>query len=362
MKLIWKLVIGIVVIGLIILAILQLPAVRKALGERAFESAIRSTVGTGALAGLPDGLHIALAGTGSPMSDETRAGQSTVIIAGDRIFVVDAGSGSPKNMTLMRIPIGEIERVFLTHLHSDHIDSLGELLLQRWANGATEVPLPVHGPAGVEQVVQGFDLAYSPDRGYRIAHHGEDIVPPGGFGAVAEPFVPEGPGEFVVYEDGGVRVTAVAVRHEPVAGAVGYRFDYGGRSVTISGDTAFSEELAALASGSDVLVHESLNTDMVSVMEDVLTEAGRPNLAHIMADIPSYHATPVEAAEVARLAGVKALVFSHIIPPVPTRFLNAYYLDGVSDVFGGKVVLGEDGMMISLPSDSDRITYDDLLP
>ena len=360
MRLIWKLILAAAVLALAAFLVMQLPPVRKALGKRGFETAIRAGVGTSALADLPEGLHIALAGTGSPMSDETRAGQGTVIIAGKRIFVVDAGSGSPKNIALMGIPVGEIERVFLTHLHSDHIDGLGELMLQRWANGARLEPLPVHGPAGVEQVVAGFNLAYGPDRGFRIAHHGEDIVPPGGFGGRAETILPAGPGEFVVYDEGGVRVTAVGVQHAPVEGAVGYRFDYAGRSVTLSGDTAYSEDLARLAEGSDVLVHETLNTDMVSLMEEVLTEAGRPNLAQIMADIPSYHATPVEAAEVARLAGVKALVFSHIIPPVPTRFLNAYYLDGVSDVFGGKVVLGEDGMLVSLPSGSDRIAYGDL--
>ena len=88
----------------------------------------------------------------------------------------------------MALAPGRIEALLLTHFHSDHIDGMGGLMLQRWVGGAHTAPLPVHGPDGVEAVVAGFNAAYTPDRGYRVAHHGPETVPPGGFGGTAKPF------------------------------------------------------------------------------------------------------------------------------------------------------------------------------
>ena len=122
------------------------------------------------------------------MPDPTRAGPCTVVVAGQKLFVVDAGAGGTKNLSLMNLPPARVDGVFLTHFHSDHIDGLGELLLQRWAGGANTSPLPVWGPTGVDRVVGGFMSAYELDRGYRIAHHGPKVVPPSGFGGAPHPF------------------------------------------------------------------------------------------------------------------------------------------------------------------------------
>jgi len=137
---------------------------------------------------LPDGLHVGLCGAGAPLPDPRRSGPCVAVIAGRRFFVIDTGSGSSRNLSRMRLPQGAIEAILLTHFHSDHIDGLGEVLLQRWANGTHTSPTPVHGPAGVERVVAGFDEAYAQDAGYRVAHHGPETMPPGGAGAVARPF------------------------------------------------------------------------------------------------------------------------------------------------------------------------------
>ncbi len=131
---------------------------------------------------LPDGLHVALCGAGSPLPDPERSGPCTAVIAGGRLFVVDSGAGSPRVMARMRLPVGEIEGIFLTHFHSDHIDGLGELLMQRWANGGNSSPLPLYGPTGVEEVTRGFAIAYRLDDGYRVAHHGPSTLPPDGAG------------------------------------------------------------------------------------------------------------------------------------------------------------------------------------
>ena len=119
---------------------------------------------------LPDGLHVGICGAGSPMPDEKRNAPCTVVIAGKRMFVFDAGGSAARGIGRMQFNQGRIDAVFLTHFHSDHIDGLGELMMLRWVAGANDKPLPVHGPKGVESVVEGFNQAYAQDKRYRVAH------------------------------------------------------------------------------------------------------------------------------------------------------------------------------------------------
>ena len=172
------------------------------------------------LDGLPDGLHAAFCGTGSPMPDPDRAGPCLAVIAGKRLLIVDAGEGAARNLQLMGLPPGRVERVLLTHFHSDHIDGLGALALQRWVGSSATAQLPLLGPVGVGQIAAGFNAVYQPDSTYRVAHHGEAVVPPSGFGLSPRAFaVPETTA--VISDDGGLKVTAIRVDHRPVAPAVG---------------------------------------------------------------------------------------------------------------------------------------------
>lgn len=311
---------------------------------------------------LGDELHVGLCGSGSPMPDPTRAGPCTVVLAGHRLFVVDVGAGSQKNLALMNLPPAKVDGVFLTHFHSDHIDGLGELMLQRWAGGANARPLPVYGPTGVDQVVAGFEAAYALDRSYRIAHHGPEVAPPSGFGGTPHPFAIDRNGPNVVLiDDGGLKVTAFPVDHRPVEPAVGYRFDYRGRSVVISGDTAPSARLEAVARGADVLVHEGLAPNLVIVQNRAATAGGKDNLAHITHDILSYHTTPDQAAGIAQRAGVRYLLFTHIIPPLPIQALEGPWLGKSRSIFHGPVRVGHDGDFLSLPPDSKAIRRSDRL-
>jgi ribonuclease Z len=330
------------------------------IGQALFERAVSARVGTDATAELPDGLHVGLCGTGSPLPNVDRAGPCTVIIAGERVFVVDAGEGGARNIQLMGIAPGRVERLFLTHFHSDHIDGLGPMMLLRWTGASAATPLPVHGPAGVEAVIGGFNAAYAADNGYRVAHHGPAIVPPMGGGATAMPFTLAG-NSAVVFDGRGVRITAFKVDHDPVSPAVGYRFDYKGRSVVISGDTAKSASLVAASKGADLLVHEALQPRMVAAMTRALDAKGIGNTAKITRDILDYHASPEEAAEAAKAAGVKQLVLSHIVPPVPSAFFYPAFLGDAAKRFSGPIVVGEDGMLFSLPVGSKDISKRDLL-
>ena len=297
------------------------------IGLAFYKQAAKSAAARDVTANWPEGLHAVLIGTGSPLADARRAGPMTAIIAGDRIFVVDAGGGAARNFQRFGLSADKVEAVFLTHFHSDHIDGLGEFLLTVWAGSGRATQVPVYGPAGTIQILAGLKQAYSADAQYRVAHHGPEVMPISGFGGAGQVFDPS-PGAVRVYEKDGLTVTAVPVSHAPAKPAVAYRFDYQGRSVTLSGDTAKSELLAAIARDTDLLIHEALNTDFVSAIESGLAGAGRERTAKIMADIPGYHTTPAGAAETAASANAKALVLSHIVLALPNRFVERAYLKG----------------------------------
>lgn len=308
-------------------------------------------------ASLPDGLHVALCGSGSPLPDPHRAGPCVAVIAGQRMYVVDIGDGATRNLTLMGFSPAGAEALLLTHYHSDHIGGLGELLLQHWAGGAATAPLPVYGPQGLEEVLNGVQLAYQLDRGYRIAHHGPAVVPPQGFGGAAHPFqIQADSPDVVLVDDGGLKITAFPVNHEPVAPAVGYKFAYKGRTVVISGDTAPSPRVEAEAKGADLLVHEALSERLVAVQRQAALAADRDNIAKISQDILGYHTTPGQAADIAQRAGVRYLLLDHLVPGLPLAGLEGPFLGDAPRRFKGTLRLGHDGDLVSLPAGSDAIT------
>jgi ribonuclease Z len=324
--------------------------------------AAKHAVADNLMASLPDGLHLVLCGAGSPLPDPQRSGPCVAIIAGKLLFVVDAGTGGARNMLRMHVQAGGIAAVFITHFHSDHIDGLGELGMLRWIGGANRTRLPVYGPPGVEQVVAGFNQAYLADAAYRTAHHGIEVAPPEGAGMKAFAFtVPEDGSPTTVLDAEGVRITAFSVDHRPVTPAVGYRFDYKGRSLVLSGDTRKSPNVEQQAKGVEVLVHEALATHLVAIINRAAAETGVRNVERITHDIPDYHTTPVEAAQIASAAGAKALLYYHIVPPLPFPGLETVFLKGVSNVYNGEVVLGRDGTMVSLPSNTREIKFSNLL-
>jgi ribonuclease Z len=301
----------------------------------------------------PDALRVLICGSSSPLPHATRARPCTAVFAAGKLWVVDVGPGSWNHVAQWRVP-PNLGAVLLTHFHSDHIGELGEWNLQSWVNGRS-APLTVIGPEGVERVVAGFNEAYALDRGYRTAHHGADFLPPdvGSMAAATIAFA-EGAKSAVVHDADGLRITAFLVSHAPVVPAVGYRFDYRGRSVVISGDTAKSERVAEAAKGADVLVHEAQANHIVKILQEASTQT-RPRAAKILGDIPSYHATPTEAAEIANEAGVKLLVMTHLTPPPPNAMVERMFVRGVDDVRKGGWVLADDGMLFTLPEGSEKI-------
>jgi ribonuclease Z len=321
---------------------------------------VERTMATNAIAELPDGLHVGLCGAGAPMPSPNRGGPCVVVIAGTHLIVIDSGTGGVRTLARMGFGAGQIERVLLTHFHSDHIDGLGEMMLQRWVAGAHAAPLPVHGPEGVERVVAGFNEAYVLDQGYRVAHHGPDIVAPSGFGGVAVPFsVSEG--DAAVVDEDGLKITAFAVDHAPIEPAVGYRISYKGRTAVISGDTKPIPAVETHAVGVDLLVHEALSPRLVGLLEEGARKAGRDKLAQIMRDILNYHTTPEEAAGIAERAKVKALLLYHIVPPLPISALEGPFLDNAREIYSGPLHVGTDGDFVSMPAGGSDIVFSNRL-
>ena len=329
---------------------------RREIGMALFKAGVAQFASRDLINELPDGLHVGLCGTGSPLTDSKRACVSLFVIAGKSLYIVDAGPGSGRKFDLMKLRPGDVTSILLTHFHSDHIGELGEWMLKRWAAGSRKAPLPVYGPPGVETVVQGFNLAYSLDSQYRIAHHGTEAAPPSGSGGIARPFdFPKGKDEAVVIRDKDLKVTAFSVDHSPVEPAVGYRFDYKGRSVVISGDTAPCENVRRHAAGADLLLHEALQPNMVRVIGSVNRKAGYTSIAKFSKDIPDYHTSPEDAARIAHDAGVDRLVLYHVVPPLPVAILNKSFLGDAEKYYQGPMTIGVDGLFFSMPAESTEI-------
>jgi len=315
-------------------------------------------------ADAPDALTATLCGTSGPLPIRDRAKACVAIQAGGLLYLVDVGPESNKNLMLWRLPLGKVGAVFITHLHSDHVGDLGEFNMQSWVAGRP-APLTVVGPSGTDRLVAGFNEAYATDHGFRHAHHDHGVVklPIDAGVMVAQvvtlPPAPDAEGVVrkVVWSQNGLTVTAIGVDHFPVVPAFGYRFDYKGRSVVISGDTRKWPSLATAAKGADVLIHEAQNSDMTKTMVGFLGAAGMARQASIMTDTLSYHTTPVEAAEIARDAKVKALVLTHLTQAGLPFFTPQAFTKGMNETGFTNWRLADDGLIITLPVGSEEITY-----
>ncbi len=272
-------------------------------------------------------ITITLLGTGSPMPSADRAGPSTLISAGSgdqaEHYLVDAGRGVLMRLAALGLGAPNLSAVLITHLHSDHITDLNDVITTRWIMTFVPTPLTIVGPVGTKAVVDHIMASLEPDVAYRIAHH-EDLEGPPQVDVIE---VDDGPVEL----PGAMSIRCAPTDHKPVEPSVGYRFEAAGAAVVVAGDTVPCAGLDSLCEGAQALVHTVIRKDII---ENIPLQR--------MKDTLDYHSSPGEAAQTAARAGLGTLVLTHYVPPIPTGGDGADWRALAAEHFGGTVELGDD--------------------
>jgi ribonuclease Z len=267
-------------------------------------------------------LTAVLLGTGNPVPDPHRAGASTLVLASDERWLVDAGRGACLRLAAAGVLPVMLRGVLLTHLHSDHICDLNDVISTHWIMTSAPTALSVYGPVGTAGVVEAALAMLAPDVSYRLAHHPDLTWPP-------QVEVHEvGPGE--VLRTGSTTVVAAATDHRPVEPTLAYRFESGGRSIVVAGDTVPCPGLDELCAGADVYVQTVLRDDLVRLVP-------MPRFV----DTIGYHSTVEQAAQTAARAKVGTLVLTHQVP-TPAPGSADEWIALARRHFGGTIVFGED--------------------
>lgn len=246
---------------------------------------------------------VTLLGTGVPNPRIERFSQSTLIEAGSQKLIFDIGRGTAVRLWQAKVPMGKIDAHFITHFHSDHTSGIPDLWLTGWLRpqyGQRTQVFKIYGPQGVKKLMDGLQMAYEDDIKIRLE---DEKNPPEGIAVEAYEFETPTPGNpVVVYEKDGVKVTSFEVDHgDVIKPSLGYRIDYDGRSVVISGDTRFNEEVITQSKGVDLLIHE-----VAAIKPELLKQSDA------FQRIFAHHVSPEQAGEVFERAKPKLAVYSHI--------------------------------------------------
>jgi ribonuclease BN (tRNA processing enzyme) len=260
-------------------------------------------------------------GTGTPRPLPNAWGPATAVIVGKRVFLIDAGVGVERRLAAAGLPTDGVTAAFITHLHSDHLLGLPDLIFTSWVFGRSR-PFGLYGPRGLANMTKHLYAAFAED--IRNRTEGLEHAARGGYRVNVHEI---GPG--VVYDSDGVRVTAFQVPHGEWREAFGYRFDTPDRSIVFSGDTSPSEELVKMASGVDVLIHEAQPSTAVQLA---------PGDVDWAKYISRYHTTAIQLGEIAARAHPKLLIVYHYNRRVPAEQMLA----DIRRSFAGQVVMAED--------------------
>ncbi len=322
-------------------ALLNLPAVQDVLLVRG--TALIAERGAQAFP-ESESLRVYVCGSASPLG-MGQAQACIAVVTPEHFYLIDSGAGSTDNINRLGLPTKRLQGLFLTHFHSDHIAEIYEVNLGSWVGGRP-IPLTVYGPRGVDEVTNAVNAGYRLDRIYRTGHHGEDLLPPA-LGVLQHETIAPG----VILEDGDLKISAYVAEHPPIEPAVGYRFDYRGRSVVISGDGNVNSDTFAIVDGADLLLHDALALPTLNALSEALANVDRPRQSPIVTDVMDYHASTDSLIELGETADVDMVAFYHLVP-VPANFvLEDVFERGVPDNF----LLAEDLMWFELPVGSDDI-------
>jgi ribonuclease Z len=275
-------------------------------------------------------MELTLLGTGCPQCDPERLGPANLVRHGDRALLVDCGSGATQRLVAASSAGRALDAVLLTHLHSDHIVDLYQLIVSSWHQGRDR-PQRIFGPPGTRRFVDGTMAIWRDELQQRIAHEKRPSI-----AALESEVIEIEAGEVLRLDD--LVVRAVPVAHQPVRHAFGFVFEAGGRRLVLSGDTARCAAIEEAARGADALVHECFIHGAMKPAPGVRTEEGLRNVA-------SYHTLSSEVGKIASAAGVRCLILNHF---VPTRFDKAALLGEVRRDYAGPILIGEDLMAFDL--------------
>lgn len=274
-------------------------------------------------------LTVTLLGTGSPIPDPDRAGPAMLVRTPTTNLLVDAGRGVLMRLAAAGLFPPALDAVLMTHLHSDHLADLNDVITTHWVMNATPTPLPVYGPVGTAEVVDGILAMLAPDIRYRLAHHDDLVDAPR-----IEVHELEPP---TTIELGDARVVVGATDHRPVEPTLGYRVEHGASVAVLGGDGVPSPDLDALCADADVYVQTVIRPDLVAQVP-----------SERLHDIVDYHSSVEQAAQTAARAGVDTLVCTHVVPPLTAdrhdecRALAAAHFDG-------EILLADDLATVELP-------------
>lgn len=311
----------------------QLPTVSRRVFLVAGSSWLALAASGGAWQDTPTRTRLVLLGTaGGPTPKARSAAPAQAIVVGDRVYLVDCGDGVARQLARANLPMRQLRAVFITHQHSDHNAGYGPLFLLGWAAGLAS-PVDAYGPPPLQEMTERLLQAYRFDIELRIADEGRAPLAP-----LVRPHEITEPGE--VFRDDRVRVTAALNDHPPIRHSFAFRFDTTDRSIVISGDTRYSENVIKLARGADVLVHEV-------VSREFWERPDAPQPPAVVRHILASHTDAPDVGRVAAAAGVRTLVLSHYVPTEgPGAPTDAQWLAGVRRHFKGDVILGRDLMEI----------------
>ena len=335
------LLLGLLVIVGVGRALLKLPAVQDTVLERG--TALIAKRGAEPLP-ESENLRVYVCGSASPLG-MGQAQACIAVVTPEHFYLIDSGAGSTDNINRLGLPTERLQGLLLTHFHSDHIAEIYEVNLASWVRGRP-APLTVYGPRGVDEVTDAVNAGYRQDRIYRTGHHGEDLLPPA-LGVLQHETIAPG----VILEDGDLKITAYVAEHPPIEPAVGYRFDYRGRSVVISGDGNVNGDTLKIVDGADLLLHDALSLPTVTALSEALGTAGQTRQSRIVADVMDYHASTDSLIELGEKSNVDMVAFYHLVPVPLNGVLEDIFKRGVPDNF----LLAEDLMWFELPIEGDNI-------
>ena len=278
--------------------------------------------------GQAQNFKVTLLGTGYPQPRMDRFGPSTLVEAGSEKFLFDCGRGAAQRLAQINVSFADVSALFLTHLHSDHTVGIPDLWLTGWVQGR-KVPFRVWGPTGTQQMMSHLERAYEFD--IHIRRDVDEKLPAQGVVVVAKD-IDQG----VVYRSREVKITAFIVDHGPVKPALGYRIDYAGHSVVLSGDTRFSENLIRFSEGTDVLVHEVIDPDAFRIQNPSFS----PERVRI---VVAHHTTPEQAGTVFARVKPKLAVYSHVVPGDTPSLIPL-----TRKTYSGPLEVGEDLMSFEI--------------